>query len=345
MEPFLQLSLERQGAFCAEAQHRLGLPAASVEKDFWVCWMLKQLFTLPDWGSHLTFKGGTSLSKCWKLIERFSEDIDIVVEREVLGFGGANSPETAPSKKQRRARLDALKAECQKRIHTGLKPALEARIRQALPGGLQWSLSAATTEEDPDGQTLLFNYPGILAETASYLRPVVKIEMGARSDIEPFASPLIRPYLAEAFPDTFEPRGFPVRALLPERTFWEKAMLLHEETYRSAEKTRKGRLARHYYDLWCLIQRGVAARAAQDMGLFTRTASHREIYFNWSWMDYRTLRRGTLRLLPLESQMDDWRRDYKAMTGEMFFGPVPTFEEIMHVVADFERTFNDGKAT
>ncbi len=340
MDAFLQLPPERRSAFCAEAQLRLGLPAASVEKDFWVCWTLKQLFTLPDWGPHLTFKGGTSLSKGWKLIERLSEDIDIVVEREVLGFGGANSPETAPSKKQRRARLDALKAECQKRIHTGLQPALEARMRQALPGGLQWSLTPATTEEDPDGQTLLFNYPGTLAGTAAYLRPVVKIEMGARSDIEPFASPLIRPYLAEAFPDTFEPSEFPVRALLPERTFWEKAMLLHEETYRPAEKARKVRLARHYYDLWCLIGKGVAASAGQDLGLFTRTAAHREIYFNWSWMDYSTLRRGTLRILPLEGQMAEWRRDYQAMREEMFFGEVPSFEEIMRVVGDFERSFN-----
>jgi hypothetical protein len=111
---------------------------------------------------------------------------------------------------------------------------------------------------------LLFNYPGTLTGTAAYLRPVVKIEMGARSDTEPSASPMIRPYLADAFPGIFEPSEFPVHALLPERTFWEKAMLLHEETYRPAQKTRKVRLARHYYDLWCLIERGVAARATQS---------------------------------------------------------------------------------
>lgn len=197
--------------------------------------------------------------------------------------------------------------------------------------------------KDPDGQTLLFNYPGTLTGTAAYLRPVVKIEMGARSDTEPSASPMIRPYLADAFPGIFEPSEFPVHALLPERTFWEKAMLLHEETYRPAQKTRKVRLARHYYDLWCLIERGVAARATQDVDLFTRTAKHREIYFNWSWMDYRTLRRGTLRLLPLDSQLADWRRDYQAMTGEMFFGPVPTFDAIMRVIGDFERAFNSAK--
>lgn len=340
MEPYLQLSPERRREFCAQAQLRLGLPAASIEKDFWVCWTLRELFALPEWGANLTFKGGTSLSKGWKLIERLSEDIDIVVDRAFLGFGGDASPEAAPSKTQRRARLDALKSACQARIHAGLLPALQDRMRHTLPAGNRWDLVSATPDEDPDRQTLLFHYPESLAATASYLRPVVKIEMGARSDTEPSASPRIRPYLAEAFPGTFEPSEFAVHALLPERTFWEKAMLLHEETYRPASKARKVRLARHYYDLWCLIQKGIAARATQDLELFTRTAAHREIYFNWSWMDYSTLRKGTLRIIPLATQMSEWQRDYAAMGEEMFLGEVPSFDEIMHVVGDFEKSFN-----
>jgi hypothetical protein len=340
MDAFIAMTEEERRRFCKEAEGKTGLLPASVEKDFWVCWTLKQLFTLPGWGSHLTFKGGTALSKGWKLIERFSEDIDIVIDREALGFGGAKSPEKAPSNKNRRRRLEALKAECQKRIHEELKPALEQRIRQAMPNDPKWSLTPASAEEDPDGQTLLFEYPGTLTGTVMYLRPVVKIEMGARSDTEPSTSQLIRPYLAEAFPGTFEPSEFLVRALLPERTFWEKAMLLHEETYRPAEKKRKVRLARHYYDLWCLIEKGVANRAGKDLALFTRTATHREIYFNWSWMDYSTIRQGTLRIIPLEEQMAEWRSDYQAMREEMFFGEVPKFDEIMRVVGDFERLFN-----
>jgi hypothetical protein len=341
MQAFIAMTEEDRRRFCKEAEVRMGLSAASIEKDFWVCWILHQLFTLPTWGDHLTFKGGTSLSKGWKLIERFSEDIDIVVAREFLGFGGETSPEVAPSKKQRRTRLDALKKECQKRIHEDLKPTLETRIRQFLPNVSGWNLVPASADEDPDRQTLLFHYPGSLTGTVAYLRPVVKIEMGARSDTEPSASPIIRPYLAEAFPEIFKVSEFPVHALLPERTFWEKAMLLHEETYRPADKSRKVRLARHYYDLWCLIEKGVAARATQDLNLFKRIAAHREIYFNWSWMDYGTLRKGALRLLPLESQMQDWRRDYQAMAGEMFFGKVPAFDEIMRVVGKCEKRFND----
>jgi hypothetical protein len=341
MQTFISLPGEERRRLCIEAEAKTGLPPASVEKDFWVCWTLREMFSLPDWGSHLTFKGGTSLAKGWKLVERFSEDIDIVVDREFLGFGGDASPETAPSKKQRRARLDSLRSECQRRIHSELEPALRSRMRQVLPEGTPWDLVPAGIEEDPDRQTLLFHYPNTLAQTAAYVRPVVKIEMGARSDIEPSGSPVISPYLAEAFPDVVGPSEFAVRSLLPERTFWEKAMLLHEETYRPAAKARKTRLARHYYDLWCLIEKDIGARAMQDAGLFARTATHREIYFNWSWMDYGTLRKGSLRLVPLENQMDEWRHDYQAMHKEMFFGQVPSFEEVIQVVRDFERAFND----
>jgi len=105
MEEFIQMTMERRRRFCEEAQAKLGLPAASIEKDFWVCWTLRELFGLPEDGPHLTFKGGTSLSKAWKLIERFSEDIDVVLDRGFLGFGGEKRPEKAPSNKQREKRL------------------------------------------------------------------------------------------------------------------------------------------------------------------------------------------------------------------------------------------------
>ena len=110
MNEFLSFSEDRRRTVCEQAQDRLALPPATIEKDFWVCWTLKKLFDLPKWGSHLTFKGGTLLSKGWALIERFSEDIDIVINRDALGFGGDMAPDRAPSKKQTRKRLDALKA-------------------------------------------------------------------------------------------------------------------------------------------------------------------------------------------------------------------------------------------
>ena len=233
-----------------------------------------------------------------------------------------------------------MKSECQRRIREELRLALHQRFSRILQPADEWDIVSAPPEDDPDHQTLLFHYPETLANTASYLRPDVKIEMGARSDNEPTEGPTIRPYLADAFPDIVGDTEFPVRVLAPERTFWEKAMLLHEETFRPVSKPRKSRMARHYYDLWCLITKGVAARAVARDDIFRRTAEHREIYFNWSWMDYSTLQRGSLRLVPRRDQQAEWRQDYDTMMRNMFFGKVPGFDDVLQVVGEFERDFN-----
>lgn len=338
MNAILAQTPEERRIACLQVEERMGLQAASVEKDFWVCWILRGLTTLPGIGEHLTFKGGTSLSKGWGLIERFSEDIDIVVDREMLGFGGDASPEKAPSKKQRGKRLDALKDKCRDWVQGPLKAALAERITAAL-GAAGWQL-----EVDPDaddGQCLLFHYPTAFAEAQpGYVPPRVKIEMGARSDDWPDEERPIQPYLAQHVPTLADGAEFPVNTLTAERTFWEKAMLLHEETFRPDDKPRNLRMSRHYYDLWCLIERGVADRAAADKDLFRRCAEHRQIFFRQNWVDYDTLNPGTLRVLPANAHLADWRRDYEQMQGPMFFGDSPAFDDILKSVAEFQQRFN-----
>jgi len=214
--------------------------------------MLDKLFRLPKWGEHLTFKGGTSLSKGWKLIERFSKDIDIVINRGVIGFDGDNAPEAAPSRKQRDKRLKRLRFACQECVRDEIQPALLAAIAADMPDAINWELIADPA--DPDQQTLLFNYPTAFPAGAAYLRRAVKIEMGARSDTDPSETIVVNPYISEAFPDLLSTATVEVRAVMPKRTFWEKAMLLHEETFRPADKRRKEYMARHYYDLYRLIE-------------------------------------------------------------------------------------------
>ena len=198
MDAFLRLSPEERRLACQQVDEQMRLQAVSVEKDFWVCWTLRELFALPDIGQHLTFKGGTSLSKAWGLIRRFSEDIDLVVDKEALGFGGDAAPEKAPSKKKRRDRLEALMEASRKWVQEKLQPALAGRLHAAL-GESGWKL-----EVDPDmadGQCLLFHYPSAFPPgTAGYVRPVVKIELGARSDDWPHEQKTIQPYVAELFP-------------------------------------------------------------------------------------------------------------------------------------------------
>jgi len=260
------------------------------------------------------------------------------VDKDALGFGGDAAPDKAPSNKQRKARLEALMENCRQWVQGTLQPALAARIVGAL--GLEgWKLEV--DPDMPDGQCLLFHYPPVFpANAAGYVPPQVKIELGARSDDWPHEEKSIQPYVIEQFPVLDADAVATVRVLAAERTFWEKACLLHEETFRPADKPRKLRMARHYYDLWCLLRAGVGKRALANTALFQRVAEHREIFFRYTWVDYTTHRPGTFRLSPPAEHLPNWRSDYQAMLGPMFFGGVPGFDEIMGAVSEFEKTFN-----
>ena len=176
---------DRRELWSRAAERLLPLSDLRIEKDFWVCLTLKHLFGLPGARDHFIFKGGTSLSKVWRAIHRFSEDIDISLSREWLGFGGDRDPEAAGTRKQRKKQLEALSSACGDRLRGEVAPALRSALTGIL-GAAGWSL-----EIDPqDEQTLLFAYPTVFGEMTgrAYIRPVVKIECGARSDRWPVSS-------------------------------------------------------------------------------------------------------------------------------------------------------------
>lgn len=335
MDAFLRREPGHRRDVLTEAGRRMGLQAASIEKDFWVCWTLRALFALPVIGEQLTFKGGTSLSKGWKLIDRFSEDIDVVIGREHLGFGGDSSPEAAASRKERQRRIDALVARSQASVRELLLPSLARHLEETLAGLEGWSI-----ELDPDAddqQCVLLHYPSVV-DASRYLKPIVRIELGARSDTEPHENPEIVPYAAEQLPDQFADARFSVRAVSPERTFLEKLSLLHEESF--SEATPRNRLARHYYDLFKLIQAGVGDRAMADAGLFERVVQHRRTFFKKGGEAQTTLARGTIRVVPTGDRRSAWNKDYEAMREAMFFDEPPSFDEILEVVEAFEQRFN-----
>lgn len=335
MKEFVDLPEERRRLVCTQAGAQLNLPEVAIEKDFWVCWTLSKLFELPEWGGHLTFKGGTSLSKCWGLIERFSEDIDIVIDRDALGFGGDKAPEKASSNTQREKRLKELKVSGQQKIRQSIEPTLTESISSELSENLGWALGA--DPDDRDAHTLLLSYPTAFPEQeADYLRRRVKIEMVGRSDTDPTESIDIRPYVSDVFPNLLSEPEVRVRSVMPVRTFWEKAMLLHEETFRPQNKPRRKEMARHYYDLYRLILTGIGDEAARNPELFDQIASHRQIYFRYGWVDYSTMNLHQLQLLPAKADKDSWGADYESMQQEMFFGEVPTFDEILSVVGEFQ---------
>lgn len=339
MSPLLRMTADRRRAVFEETAARLGLSSASVEKDYWVSLTLAMLFSLDPWGRHLVFKGGTSLSKGWKLIERFSEDIDIVIDRGALGYSGDQDPAQAGSRKKRGKLLDALRLSAQLHVERDILPALRSAYQSTIPDPLEWNMDL--DPNDPDHQSILFSYPTVFPGIAGYLRKAVKIEMGARSDTDPSETVEIRSLISEQFPELSAPEPVLVRAVRPVRTFWEKVMLLHEETYRPDDKRRRKRgMSRHYYDVFQLIQQGVAQEGIQDMSLFWRIVAHREVYFNYTWMDYSTFNPGSLRIIPTETQIQDWRDDYRNMQGEMLYGSVPSFDEVISLIQQFQNQFN-----
>ena len=337
MNEFIALPEARRRLICTEAGAQLGLSEAAIEKDFWVCWTLRKLFDLPEWGAHLTFKGGTSLAKCWNLIERFSEDIDIVIDRDVLGFSGSDAVEQARNKTQTGKRLRALMQACRQHISDGITPALLDVISSELRETGEWRLEP--DPEDKDEQTLLLFYPSAFPAPAAYLRRAVKIELNPRADVDPTKSVEIRPYISDVFSSLFREPGTAVRSVMPIRTFWEKAMLLHEENFR--QRHRAG-MARHYYDLYRLILAGIGDQAAADKALFRRIVNHRRVFFRYTWFDYSTLKIGRLRLVPADADWPTWQADYENMQGEMFYGEAPAFEDVLAVVGEFQDKLNAG---
>jgi len=331
---------DRRDLFAAAAM-RLGTTMQNIEKDFWVCWTLDALFNgLERGGPRLLFKGGTSLSKGFGLIARFSEDIDITVFRDDLGASASVEDLETMSGKQRSRRLDAIRTACQVFIQGPLQARL-ARLAAELPGAAG-ALRITPEADDPDGQSLLVWYPSIIASGDGYIRPAVKIEAGAKSARDPHAPVTVKPYISDDL------KGFDltiagVTTVDPVRTFWDKVVVLHglRRWFDRRGELRGGgqRVSRHYYDIDRLLKAEVGRRAVANLAMARDCARHDRMFFNRPDLDLATACPGSFALLPHDAMLDQLRRDYAAMQV-MIFGEVPTFDAVMDSVAHLEATVN-----
>lgn len=313
-----------------------------VEKDAWVCWALRQLFNLPDARAHFIFKGGTSLSKVWKVTHRFSEDIDISLSREWLSFIGDRDPESAASRKQRTRLLEELSAACAAKLRNDVLPTLHARYAESLGTTSGWSLQISAEDE----QTILFTYPSVdgQAAGAAYVRPVVKIECGARSDRWPVTEQCLTSYVAETFPAAFPDAAFHIPVLDIERTFWEKATILHAEVHRPVEKVTPDRFSRHYADLAALASHPTGAAAIARDDLRARVVAHKQVFFPAAWASYDTAVPGRFKLIPSPERLAVLAADYRKMQ-DMFFRPQPTWDELVARLSALESRINAKPAS
>jgi hypothetical protein len=334
-DPYLSLTRTQRAELIDEVARHRNLAPAILEKDYWVCRTLDAVFSLPEIGEHLVFKGGTSLSKVFGLIERFSEDVDLSFHRDYLGFGDADhDPEAASSNKKQRQRIDDLQAACAERIRQTLLPALGEKFESILGNNGDWSLDL--DPEDP--QTIHFFFPQAGTAALPYIKPAVRIELGARSDHWPKESRTILSYLGETLDQPLLGKAT-IDVLAAERTFWEKATLLHAECHRPADKAMPARYARHYHDLARMAANPVADRALTDTGLRKRVVEHKTIYFRSASANYDLAIPGSFRLVPDASRLAELQKDHDSM-AQMFFQPPPPLEEILETLRALEVRIN-----
>jgi len=336
---------DRGDLFREAAASRGDINAGVIEKDFWVCWTLKHVFALGPAPAQLIFKGGTSLSKVYGVIERFSEDIDLSLNRQDLGFVGDRDPyREGLSGKRRKALIGEIVEKCIEAINGRLLPELRARFEEVLgPGDTATPWSLSPDEKDP--QKLYFTYPagldsGDRGDPNPYVRRVVLLELGARSDHWPAKEHPVRPYAAEELPDQFKEPECRVRTLGAERTFWEKATLLHAEAHRPSDKATGDRLSRHYYDVAKLYQSPIGPGAVADHELLAKVVAHKKLFFPSGWANYDTAVPKTFRLVPPPERHATLKADYRAMQENMIFGDSYSFEELMRLLGEVEAQIN-----
>jgi hypothetical protein len=329
---------EERGAAFVEAASRLGIGSpVIIEKDFWVCWSLGQIYLAPGIPVPPLFKGGTSISKAYGIIKRFSEDVDLVIDRHKIGFEGGDDPIAASSGKKKEKGIEALERKCAETIQGPILKALQEQFEGILKG--EWRLEVFG--QDQNHQTLAFRYPpGLKPEmypTESYIGNFVRLEFGCKGDVWPSEERIIKSYVAEAVPELFEDRTeVKVNALAPKRTFWEKATLIHGII---SQGKAKPRLSRHFYDLVALSEDESCKPVLGDDGLLSAVVKHKKTFFRQASAKYDEAKRGTLRLVPAGDLLKAIRQDYEEM-AEMFFEDPPPFDELLQSLRDIEARFN-----
>lgn len=319
---------EREELFVNAAQRR-GIRPAIVEKDFWVCFMLDHLFCECRWRDRFAFKGGTSLSKAYGAIERFSEDIDIILDWRLLGYSIEEPWQARSNSAQERFNSEA-EARAAKFLQDEFIPQTAEALRDVLCD--ETALSISPTEST----TVEMAYPRSFSATS--ILQVIRLEFGALAAWTPAEAREITPIAAEEYPKIFDMPTTVVRTVTAERTFWEKATILHREAHRQSGAM-PARYSRHYYDLFRMAGSHIKDRALEDTDLLQTVVDFKMKFYRCPWAKYEEARRGTLILIPHAQHIDALKDDYRRMES-MLFGDVPKFDEMIEGLARLEDEVN-----
>lgn len=311
-------------ALFQEVSNTRGLSKAIIEKDLWVCVVLDYLFTKSPWRDNLAFKGGTSLSKAYNLIERFSEDIDLILDWRVLGYGKTEPLENRSANQQDKLNKEIL-AKTSEFLQTTFIPKLKDDLSALINRNLQ-----IIFEDD----AVIIGYGNDYADES--ILHAIRLEIGALAAWTPTQTATIRPYIAEAYPDKFGDAFVSARTTTPERTFWEKITILHREAFRPKDSSLPPRMSRHYYDVYRMAKLGILDRALQNPDLLNQVAAFKTKFYPQKWAHYELAKLDTLRLTPPDYNLKPLERDYAAMAG-MIYGGRPEFELLISEITKIER--------
>lgn len=335
---FLGLTVDDQKLALDDAALRLRMEAVVLEKDFWVSWLLGLLFEQPVLASHLVFTGGTALSKVFGVINRFSEDIDLCLQPEFAGVDAA-AFDALDSRVKRDAAVLEMQPLCAEKVQQVVMPLLEQAITQTLgqaPAGtwLRYDLDA-----DAKSPIIHFRYPVTQQRGFAYVVREVKLELGTLTDQQPTGRYPVRPLLADAYPKLFEGWASIVTALELQRTFWEKATILHSEFYRPEVSPTPDRYARHYFDMVMLLAHPQATVFLADRAQCARVVDWKRRVFARGWARYDLAHPGSFRLVPPVARQAALAQDYATMRP-MFMTEPPPFSRLMQSLTTAEHSLN-----
>jgi hypothetical protein len=317
LKEWLRLS-DNDKLVCFKAiSDRYDLKMPAVEKDWWITQTLAIIFSM-DCSKSLIFKGGTSLSKAWKIIERFSEDIDLALNREFLGFAGELS----------KTQIGKLRYASYNFLTEKFTPELQQRFNElGFADVLVKYREAVNHDQDP--LVIEIYYPK-LTEKDIYLRPGVLVEIGSRSLKEPVSLCKFKTLVAENYGDkSFADNEIAIPTVNVERTFLEKVFLLHEEYQRPAEKRRVERLSRHLYDIEKISRTLYFEKALSDKDLYKTIVAHRDKFSHLGGVDYAKHRPQFINIIPPKNLLSLWEKDYAEMSESMIYGEKLRFNELI----------------
>ena len=330
MYNLLKLSKQEFNAIIINTAAKKGMSSAIVEKDFWVCITLDYLFHHSKWKEHFAFKGGTCLSKVYHLIERFSEDIDLILDWRVLGYKNNEPWEERSNTKQ----LKFIK-ESKSRMYSFLSDEFLPEFKTGMSKLLGFEINAFIEDSDPG--SVMFAYPSSFSDSS--ILKVIKLEIGILSSWEPLILGTIKTFVAEEYPQIVAQSEVNLLATTPERTFWEKVTILHQEAFRPEGSLMPLRYSRHYYDVYCMCKNGVDKKAINQIDLLEDVAIFKIKFYPRGWARYDLAKPGSLKLLPASHSLDRLHKDYFDMKS-MIYGEYPSFDEILKMIKTLETKIN-----